>query len=37
MTIDPTTLTGSWSYPTQILFGPGNIKKLAARLPKDWA
>ena len=29
MTIDPKTLTGTWSYPTQILFGPGNIKKLA--------
>ena len=26
--IDPKTLSGTWSYPTQILFGPGNLKKL---------
>ena len=29
MQIDPKTLSGTWSYPTQILFGPRNIKKLA--------
>ncbi len=29
MTVDPTTLTANWSYPTQILFGAGRIGELA--------
>ena len=29
MTIDPSTLSGSWSYPTQVRFGPGRIAELA--------
>jgi alcohol dehydrogenase class IV len=29
MTIDPATLTGTWSFPTQIRFGPGRIAELA--------
>ena len=29
MTFDPASLKGTWSYPTQILFGPGRIAKLA--------
>jgi len=28
MQIDPTTLTGNWSYPTEIRFGPGRIAEL---------
>ena len=28
-TIDPHTLTGNWSYPTPIRFGPGRIRELA--------
>ncbi len=28
MQIDPKTLTGTWSYPTQIRFGPGRIAEL---------
>ncbi len=27
--IDPATLTGTWGYPTQVLFGPGRIAELA--------
>lgn len=33
MQIDPKTLTGTWSYPTEIRFGPGRI----AELPKACA
>ena len=29
MQIDPKTLTGTWSYPTEIRFGPGRIAELA--------
>ena len=29
MTIDPATLTGTWSFPTEIRFGPGRIAELA--------
>ena len=29
MTPDPKTLTGNWSYPTQVRFGPGRIAELA--------
>lgn len=29
MTIDPNTLRGTWSYPTQVRFGPGRIVELA--------
>lgn len=29
MTTDPANLKGTWSYPTQILFGAGKIKRLA--------
>jgi len=29
MTIDPATLTGTWSFPTEIRFGPGRIVELA--------
>ena len=29
MQIDPATLTGNWTYPTQIRFGPGRIAELA--------
>lgn len=29
MQIDPSTLTGTWSYPTEIRFGPGRIAELA--------
>ncbi|MCH9011550.1 MAG: iron-containing alcohol dehydrogenase [Proteobacteria bacterium] len=29
MTIDPATLTGNWSFPTEIRFGPGRITELA--------
>ena len=29
MTSDPASLKGNWSYPTQIIFGPGQIAKLA--------
>ncbi len=29
MTIDPKTLSGNWSFPTQIRFGPGRIAELA--------
>ena len=29
MTFDPASIKGTWSYPTQILFGPGRIAKLA--------
>ena len=29
MPIDPATLTGNWSYPTEIRFGPGRILELA--------
>jgi len=29
MQIDPSTLTGTWSYPTEIRFGPGRILELA--------
>ena len=28
MQIDPKTLTGTWSYPTQVRFGPGRIAEL---------
>ncbi len=28
MTPDPATLTGNWSFPTQIRFGPGRIEEL---------
>jgi len=28
MQIDPSTLTGTWSYPTEIRFGPGRIVEL---------
>ena len=28
MTIDPTTLRGNWSFPTQVRFGPGRITEL---------
>ncbi|RMD60915.1 MAG: iron-containing alcohol dehydrogenase, partial [Alphaproteobacteria bacterium] len=28
MSIDPATLTGNWTFPTQIRFGPGRIKEL---------
>ena len=28
MQIDPKSLTGTWSYPTQIRFGPGRIAEL---------
>ena len=28
MQIDPKSLTGTWSYPTQIRFGPGRIAQL---------
>lgn len=28
MTIDPTTLRGNWSFPTQVRFGPGRIFEL---------
>ena len=28
-TIDPQSLTGNWSYPTSIRFGPGRIRELA--------
>ncbi len=28
MTIDPTTLRGTWSFPTQVRFGPGRIAEL---------
>jgi alcohol dehydrogenase class IV len=28
MQIDPKTLTGTWSYPTEIRFGPGRIAEL---------
>ena len=27
--IDPATLRGSWSYPTQVRFGPGRIREMA--------
>jgi alcohol dehydrogenase len=29
MPIDPATLRGNWSYPTQVRFGPGRIAELA--------
>ncbi len=29
MNIDPASLTGTWSYPTQMLFGPGRSRALA--------
>jgi len=29
MSVDPSSLKGNWSYPTQILFGVGRIAKLA--------
>ena len=29
MTIEPETLSGNWSYPTQVRFGPGRIAELA--------
>ena len=29
MTIDPKTLSGNWTYPTQVRFGPGRIAELA--------
>ncbi|MCH8037953.1 MAG: iron-containing alcohol dehydrogenase [Proteobacteria bacterium] len=29
MSIDPATLTGTWSFPTEIRFGPGRIAELA--------
>lgn len=29
MQIDPKTLSGTWSYPTQLRFGPGRIAELA--------
>ena len=29
MTIEPETLRGNWSYPTQVRFGPGRIAELA--------
>ncbi|MFQ5776272.1 MAG: iron-containing alcohol dehydrogenase, partial [Kiloniellaceae bacterium] len=28
MNLDPNTLRGTWSYPTQIRFGPGRIREL---------
>jgi alcohol dehydrogenase class IV len=28
MSLDPSTLTGTWSFPTQIRFGPGRIEEL---------
>ncbi|MPY75892.1 MAG: iron-containing alcohol dehydrogenase [Alphaproteobacteria bacterium] len=30
MQIDPKTLTGTWSYPTEIRFGPGRVAELPA-------
>ncbi len=29
MSIDPATLTGTWSFPTEIRFGPGRIAELS--------
>ena len=29
MTLDPAAISGTWSYPTQMCFGPGQIRSLA--------
>jgi len=29
MTTDPASITGTWSFPTQVRFGPGRIRELA--------